>query len=140
MIEKINNHVFRVRRTDLTHRPQEIFEEISKKVRTHHTCLVARSRNHADLNGSGKYVKDLDNDYRTHYFVIVHRDRTFPVYYGDHRFDVILDRYDRVKSVLEPHHKIELVTEPKVYPKIFTAFTGQHHGKIEGYYMQASFS
>jgi len=122
MIEQINDNVFRVKRTDLTHRPEELMSEINDAVRSHCSILIARKREDANINGSRKLIENIENDYRSHAFIIVHKNRSFPVTYNHHEFEIILDRYDRIDSVLEPEHGIEMLTAYTVYPDILRAY------------------
>lgn len=122
MIEQINDNVFRVHRSDLSHRPAEIFEQIQAIVKDHHSCLIARKREDANINGSAKLIEDIPNDYRSYCFVIVHRNKAYPVEYNNHVFEVIFDRYGRVESVFEPLHGIEMLTVPRVADAVLEAY------------------
>ena len=114
MIEQINDHVFRVNRSELKHSPADIFEQIQDVVKTHHTCLIVTSRHKADINGSAKLIEDVDVDYRSQNLIVVHKNQAFVVPFCDHTFEVITDRYGNVDSVVEPEHHIDLLTVPSV--------------------------
>ena len=139
MIEQINDHVFRVKRTDLTHNPQEIFEQISKVVQVHHTCLISRSRDHARLNGSGKLIEDVDNDYRSHALIIVHKNRSFDVTWRRRQFEIVLDRYNTLYSIIHKNTKRELLTNRKLSPLIIKAYM-KAYGTIVGKDLSVKFT
>lgn len=132
MIEQINDHVFRVKRTDLTHNPQEIFEQISNLVKSHHTCLISRSRDNARLNGSGKLIEDIDNDYRSHALIIVHKNRSFPFHYRRKDFTALLDRYDNLYSITHDKTGIEMMTKRKWRADLLRAFEVWCGAKVSG--------
>lgn len=113
-IEQVNPNVFRVHRTDLRHNPDEVFSEIYKTLQSHYNCLIVSSRHRAYVNGSGKLIEGVDNDYRSHYLIITHKNTSHNVTFCDHTFEVILDHYNRLSSVLEPEYGIELMTVPSV--------------------------
>lgn len=113
MIEQINENVFRVRRTDLLHNPAEIFEHIQDVVKTHHTCLIVTNRHKADINGSAKLIADIEVDYRSQSLIVVHKNMSYEVVVCDHLFDVIIDRYGQVESIVEAEHDINLNNVPR---------------------------
>lgn len=114
MIEQITENVFRVNRSELKHNPADIFEQIQDRVKTHHTCLIVTNRHKADINGSAKLIENVDVDYRSHSLIVVHQNPAYPVQVCDHTFEVILDRYGNVESVVEPEFHIDLFTVPDV--------------------------
>lgn len=122
MIERINENVFRVRRTDLTHNPAHLFEQIQETVKTHHTCQIVTSRDRAKINGSAKLIDGIENDYRTWAFIIVHCNRVQTIEYAGHQFEVILNRYGNVEALVEPEHGIDLLTSYKVADAILGAY------------------
>jgi len=126
MIEQINDHVFRVHRHDWKHHSEEVFDQIHRVLGAPHSCVIVTSRNKAFINGSGKFIEDLENDYRSHYLIVVHKHNAKTVEYHDHQFDVITDRYNRLVSVNEPEHQIELTTVPQVCNGILGAYKAQY--------------
>ena len=101
-IEQLNPNIFRVHRTDIRQNPEEVYDLIGEKVNTHFSCLIVSSRNQAYKNGSGELIENVDNDYRTHYLVVVHPNVTTTVDYADHQFEVITDRYGNIIGITEP--------------------------------------
>lgn len=126
MIERINENVFRVSRSELKHSPAEIFEQIHEAVKTHHTCLIVTNRHKADINGSAKLIQDVEVDYRSQSLIVVHKNPAYPVYVCDHTFEVILDRYGKVESVVEPEFHIDLLTIPDVAGMILSEYKKQY--------------
>jgi hypothetical protein len=110
MIEQINDHVFRVSRTDLRQTPGAIFEQIQDIVQCDASYLTARKRSDANINGSLKLIEDIENDYRSHALVIVHRNTRYPVIFRRRSFAVITDRYNRIISVLHSVTGRETIT------------------------------
>ena len=130
MIEQLTEHVFRVKRTDLTHRPNEILEQIQEAVKTHHTYLISRSRDHATLNGSGKLIEGIDNDYRSHALIIVHKNRSYPVMFRGRRFDIQVDRYNNIYSILHYISSREVITNRKLREPILKAYMKSYGVKL----------
>ena len=130
MVEQINDNVFRVHRHDWKHNSEAIFDQIHTILNDHHSCIIVTSRNKAYLNGSGKLIENIENDYRSHYLIVVNRHRSESVTYNDHQFDVITDRYNQLVSVNEPEHQIELTTVPKVCNEVLKAYSGQYQNTI----------
>ena len=114
MIEQINENVFRVNRSELKHNPADIFEQIHGVIQTHHTCLIVTNRHKADINGSAKLIEDVDVDYRSQSLIVVHKNKSHDVEFCNHTFEVVIDRYGNVESVIEPEYQIDIITLPQV--------------------------
>ena len=130
MVEQINDNVFRVHRHDWSHNSEAVLDSIHKTLGDHHSCIIVTSRNKAYLNGSGKLIENIENDYRSHYLIVVNRHKSQSVTYNDHQFAVVIDRYNKLVSVNEPEHGIELITLPQVCNGILGQYSGQC-GNIE---------
>ena len=125
-IEQINSNVFRAHRTDLRQNPEEVFNDIYLQTGGHFSCLVVSSRKKAYVNGSGSLIEDVDNDYRSHYLIIVHKNTTYPVMFGDHEYEVITDHYGNILGVNEPEYQIELLTCGNAWKWVVDAFSKQY--------------
>lgn len=126
MVEQINDNVFRVHRTDLRNNSEEVFDQIHRILNDHHSLIIISGRHMAHLNGSGHFVDEIENDYRSHYLVVVHKHVENQVMYNHHQFSVIINRYNKLVSVCEPEHQIELLTVPKVCNEVLRAYSAQY--------------
>lgn len=126
MVEQINDNVFRVHRYDWRHNSEAIFDQIHNILNAHHSCIIVTTRDKAYLNGSGHLIENVENDYRSHYLIIVNRHRCDVVEVDNHKFNVVIDRYNKLISVHDTESKIELLTRPKVCNEILKAYSSQN--------------
>lgn len=131
MVEQINENVFRIHRTDLRNNSEKVFDKIHQQLNCHHSCLIVTSRHNAYVNGSGKLIEGIENDYRSHYLVVVNRNECRNVMYKNHQFDVITDRYRRIISVSESEYQIELMTSPKICNEVLKEYSALYNVQVD---------
>ncbi len=71
-LEKADEGVYRVHKTDLRGKLNEVFDELVDLHPGGFSYRIATSRNDPRLNGHSAYVKQSDNDFRKFALVLLH--------------------------------------------------------------------
>ena len=71
VLERLTDNVFRARPNDIKKHLNALFELLRDHMRCNFSYIVATKRQDSKINGSSKFIGDIENDYRSWYLIIV---------------------------------------------------------------------
>lgn len=73
-LERVSENVFRAKRCDLNKSLTLLFEELRDNMMCDFSYMVITKRNDSKLNGSARFINGIENDYRSHYLIVVEKE------------------------------------------------------------------